>query len=78
MHRTETTETTPVAEATKAAATGKPAGKTVLSDVSQLKRLGVDIGPGVLIDVADDGVDRWMQIGENSVDFTGTTRPTPP
>ncbi|GAA0793760.1 hypothetical protein [Spirilliplanes yamanashiensis] len=70
-----TAETTPVAATTSAAKpAAKPTSKTVPSDVSQLKRLGIDIGPGVLIDVADDGVDRWMQIGEKSVDFTGTTK----
>jgi hypothetical protein len=28
----------------------------------------------VLIDVADDGQDRYLQIGTTSVDFTGTTK----
>jgi hypothetical protein len=53
------------AAARKAAAT---------SDVSQLKRLGIDLNEGVLIDVADDGKARWLQIGKTGVDFTGTTK----
>ncbi|GAA0793751.1 hypothetical protein [Spirilliplanes yamanashiensis] len=51
-----------------------PPPADLTSDVSQLRQLGIDIGPGVLVDVADDGVDRWMQIGEDGVDFTGTTK----
>ncbi|TCB97190.1 hypothetical protein E0H26_13015 [Micromonospora zingiberis] len=45
------------------------------SDVSVLKRLGVEFNVGVLIDVADDGLDRYMEVGPNGVvDFTGTSR----
>lgn len=48
---------------------------TVTSDVSQLRRLGIDIGTSVLIDVADDGLDRWLQVGADGViDFTGTAK----
>ena len=75
-----TAQTSPVADTTSAGATGKPAGKpkptgkTVPSDVSQLQELGIDVGPGVLIDVPDDGVARYLQVGKNGVDFTGTTK----
>jgi hypothetical protein len=49
--------------------------KLVASDVSQLRQLGITLNSGVLIDVADDGLDRYLAIGENGVvDFTGTTR----
>ncbi|MET8148755.1 hypothetical protein ACIBSW_17815 [Actinoplanes sp. NPDC049668] len=51
----------------------KPA-QPAKSDLGELERLGIDLNEGVLIDVADDGVDRWMQVGRNGVDFTGTTR----
>jgi hypothetical protein len=63
--------------ATTTAAKPKPVAtkkKTPTSDLSQLVRLGIDINEGVLIDVADDGVDRWLQIGKKGVDFTGTTK----
>jgi hypothetical protein len=63
---------------TAAPATTKPkatkATKAPLSDLSQLKRLGIDVQKSVLIDVADDGVDRWLNIGGSGVDFTGTAR----
>lgn len=49
-------------------------GKNPVSDLSQLRRLGIDLDKGVLIDVADDGEDRYLQITANGVDFTGTTR----
>ncbi|WP_173036688.1 hypothetical protein [Phytohabitans flavus] len=43
--------------------------------MSQLERLGIDLNVGVLIDVADDGLDRYMAVGRNGVvDFTGTER----
>lgn len=46
-----------------------------LSDLSQLRALGIDIRVGVLLDVADDGVDRFLQIStDGKVDFTGTAR----
>lgn len=48
---------------------------TVTSDVSRLRQLGIDLETGVLIDVADDGMDRWMQVGaDDTVDFTGTAK----
>jgi hypothetical protein len=48
--------------------------KTVASDVSQLKALGVDVNASILIDVADDGVDRYLEVGEGGVvDFTATS-----
>ncbi|TCB97192.1 hypothetical protein E0H26_13025 [Micromonospora zingiberis] len=51
------------------------AGRPVTSDVSVLERLGVTFNAGVLIDVADDGLDRYMEVGRNGVvDFTGTSR----
>ncbi|MFI6225955.1 hypothetical protein ACIBCR_01400 [Micromonospora echinospora] len=48
---------------------------TVKSNVTQLLQLGIDLEADVLIDVADDGVDHWMQTGANdTVDFTGTAK----
>ncbi|MEU7905777.1 hypothetical protein [Actinoplanes sp. NPDC049118] len=55
---------------TTAAGRARPA----VSDLSELERLGIDLNEGVLIDVADDGVDRYLQVGRGGVDFTGTTR----
>jgi hypothetical protein len=57
------------------AATRTPTrASTPTSDVSQLRRVGITLDKGVLIDVADDGVDRYLAIGKNGVvDFTGTT-----
>jgi hypothetical protein len=52
----------------------KSTGKLVSSDVSQLKSLGIIMNDGVLIDVADDGLDRYLEVGEGSVDFTGTSK----
>jgi hypothetical protein len=47
--------------------------KRVTSDVSQLKKLGIQINGSVLIDVADDGLDRYLSVGDGgTVDFTGT------
>lgn len=56
--------------------TATPSGRgTAVSDVSQLRQLGIDLETGVLIDVADDGMDRWMQVGaDDVVDFTGTAK----
>ncbi|GAA2554636.1 hypothetical protein GCM10010435_26430 [Winogradskya consettensis] len=55
--------------------TSKTRTSTVTSNVKQLRNLGVDLNVGVLIDVADDGVDRWMQIGAGDVvDFTGSVK----
>lgn len=49
--------------------------KRVTSDVSQLKKLGIQINESVLIDVADDGRDRYLNIGAGGVlDFTGTPK----
>jgi hypothetical protein len=67
------TTTAPTATASKAAAAPK-ATKAPVSDLSQLKRLGIDVQKSVLIDVADDGVDRWLNIEKSGVDFTGTGR----
>ena len=48
---------------------------SVASDLTQLEELGVDLGTDVLIDVADDGVDRFLEVGRDDVvDFTGTAR----
>jgi hypothetical protein len=45
------------------------------SDVSQLRELGIDLQTGVLIDVADDGADHWMQTTpDDVVDFTGSKK----
>lgn len=75
---TATAAATPAATATTArpATTRTPAKTTTAAaDVSQLKKLGILLDEGVLIDVADDGADRYLAIGKNSaVDFTGTTR----
>lgn len=52
-----------------------PRGSAVTSNVSQLRQLGIDLGTGVLIDVADDGADHWLQVGpDDVVDFTGTAK----
>lgn len=55
-------------------ATGGGTANPPASDLSQLERLGIDLYEGVLIDVADDGLERYLQIGRNGVDFTGTTK----
>ncbi|GAA0570512.1 hypothetical protein GCM10010172_63700 [Paractinoplanes ferrugineus] len=59
---------------TSKAPSAAPAGtKTTKADVSQLRSLGIDLDAGVLLDVADDGVDRYLAIGKDGVvDFTGT------
>lgn len=63
------------ATATATPATTPPRTSTATSDVSQLRRIGIDLETGVLIDVADDGEDRWMQVGpDDVVDFTGTAK----
>jgi hypothetical protein len=52
----------------------RPTG-TVTSDVSQLRELTVDLRKSVLLDVPDDGLDRWLQYRpDGTVDFTGTAR----
>nr|BFE74680.1 hypothetical protein GCM10020092_079810 [Actinoplanes digitatis] len=56
-------------------ASAPPKRGTKSSNVSQLRELGVDLETGVLIDVADDGVDLWMQVGpDDVVDFTGAAK----
>jgi hypothetical protein len=81
---------TPVpAEGTSAAPTGKasigpakskpkaPAGgkASAKSNLSALRSAGIKSGASILLDVADDGVDRFLQVGDTGVvDFTGTTR----
>lgn len=48
---------------------------SVAADLTQLEELGVDLGADVLIDVADDGVDRFLEVGRDDVvDFTGTAK----
>lgn len=48
---------------------------SVTSDVTRLRELGVDLDTGILLDVADDGIDLWMAVGAGDVvDFTGTAR----
>jgi hypothetical protein len=66
----------PAASAGKAGSSSDVrAGRSVTSDVSELERLGIDLNVEVLIDVADDGLDRYMEVGRNGVvDFTGTGR----
>jgi hypothetical protein len=66
-----TTRTNPIKNPTKSPA---KTSKLVSSDVSQLKSLGIIMNDGVLIDVADDGLDRYLEVGEGSVDFTGTSK----
>ncbi|SDS51933.1 hypothetical protein SAMN04489716_0963 [Actinoplanes derwentensis] len=47
----------------------------VTSDVTKLRELGVDLETGVLLDVADDGIDLWLAASpDDVVDFTGTAR----
>lgn len=51
--------------------------KLVKSNVSQLRKAGVTIGEPVLIDVADDGLNRYLSVKANSdgvVDFSGKRR----
>ncbi|MFF5075595.1 hypothetical protein ACFY36_00975 [Actinoplanes sp. NPDC000266] len=70
---TATTEAPAEAPATTKAPTKAPPAESAESDLSALKRIGIDVGKGVVIDVADDGMDRFMQVGKNGVvDFTGT------
>ncbi|KUL22744.1 hypothetical protein [Actinoplanes awajinensis] len=57
------------------AASRSKAVPSVTSNLSQLRRIGVDLNTGVLIDVADDGVDKWLQVGAGDVvDFTGAVK----
>ncbi|GLW30041.1 hypothetical protein [Actinoplanes regularis] len=65
----------PAATSAAPKAAAKPAvAKVPTSDLGELKKLGIDVGKSVLIDVADDGQDRWLEVGKNGVDFTGTSR----
>jgi hypothetical protein len=67
--RTTTTGTTTTRTPTRPPVADRPA------DVSRLVRLGIILDQGVLIDVADDGVDRFLAVGAHGVvDFTGTGR----
>ena len=68
-----TSTATPTSPATTPSRT-TPAS-TAKSNVTQLRRIGVDLDRGVLIDVADDGADHWLQVGPgNVVDFTGSVK----
>ncbi|MFI5932209.1 hypothetical protein [Actinoplanes sp. NPDC051494] len=65
----------PVVPAASPSASASASGSARTSDVSQLRELGIDLETAVLLDIADDGVDRWMQAGAGDVvDFTGTAR----
>ncbi len=67
------TTTNPVTPAVTRTATAP--GKAAVSDLSQLRKFGITLNAGVLIDVADDGLDRYLAVGKGgSVDFTGTGR----
>ncbi|MGW0504444.1 hypothetical protein [Micromonospora sp. NPDC003241] len=46
----------------------------VTSDLSGLRITGIKAGKSVLIDVAGDDADRFLQVGQGAVDFTGTDR----
>ncbi|KXK63040.1 hypothetical protein AWW66_05190 [Micromonospora rosaria] len=59
----------PTAAPTRTTATSK-----ATSDLSGLRITGIKAGKSVLIDIAGDGVDRFLQVGEEGVDFTGTDR----
>lgn len=62
--------------ATTAPAKARPKDKApTTSDLSALRSTGIKSGGSILIDVADDGVDRFLSVGKAGVvDFTGTTR----
>ncbi|TCB97195.1 hypothetical protein E0H26_13045 [Micromonospora zingiberis] len=62
---TGSTGTTPAKPTTRAKAT---------SDLSGLRITGIKAGKSVLIDVAGDDADRFLQVGQGGVDFTGTER----
>ncbi|BCJ58888.1 hypothetical protein [Micromonospora endophytica] len=67
----------PTGKATAAPArpTAGPTTKAkVTSDLSELRITGIRAGKSVLIDVAGDGVDRFLQVGRSAVNFTGTGR----
>ncbi|GIF40158.1 hypothetical protein [Actinoplanes xinjiangensis] len=71
---TKPAATTPPATTTTAKGAKPAATKAPVSDLSRLKRLGIDVQKSVLIDVADDGADRWLDVSASGVDFTGTAR----
>ncbi|HWS35725.1 MAG TPA: hypothetical protein VN408_23665 [Actinoplanes sp.] len=60
----------------KPAAAAKPkATKKPVSNLSQLRSLGIDVQKSVLIDVADDGQNRYLSVGRKGVvNFHGTER----
>ncbi|MEU1752700.1 hypothetical protein ABZ436_08620 [Micromonospora matsumotoense] len=70
--------TAPAAAAPTGSTAAVPARPTtrakVTSDLSGLRITGIKTGKSVLIDVAGDGVDRFLQAGQGEVDFTGTDR----
>jgi hypothetical protein len=62
-------------EKPKTKPTTKPKQKPATSDLSGLQITGIKAGKSILLDVADDDEDRFLQVGDNGrVDFTGTTR----
>jgi len=72
--QSQVTPTAPAATSTGdgSSSPGIGAGRSFTSDVAELQKLGIDLNVGVLIDVADDGLDRYMEIGRNGVvNFTG-------
>ncbi|WFE65987.1 hypothetical protein [Micromonospora sp. WMMD714] len=69
------TAPTSAAPTRSSAAPAKPTTRAkVTSDLSGLRITGIKTGKSVLIDVAGDGVDRFLQAGQGQVDFTGTDR----
>ncbi|MFI1990866.1 hypothetical protein [Actinoplanes sp. NPDC020271] len=71
---TTTTAAVPSRTPTTKATTTPAEPGSATSDLSELRRIGVTLGAGVLIDVADDGLDRYLAVGKNGVvDFTGTS-----
>ncbi|BCJ65752.1 hypothetical protein [Polymorphospora rubra] len=72
------TSAAPTAGPSTGGTAAAPAGTTtrakVTSDLSGLGITGIKAGRSVLIDVAGDGVDRFLEVGQGGVDFTGTGR----
>jgi hypothetical protein len=65
---------TPSAQVTRPSVTPSRA-RTVTSNVTRLLQFGIDLETGVLLDVADDGLDLWLAVGpDDVVDFTGSAR----
>jgi hypothetical protein len=63
------------ASSVSAATTAAKKRKLVTSNVSQLRKLGIQINESVLIDVADDGLNRYLNVGKKGyVNFTGTKK----